>query len=126
MNRLILLGNGFDLSHDLKTSFKDFILDFLKKELIKATREPINNPLFEIETILYTTFRDPLKTFVQYQKNKVIKCPEYSFFGKCISNIEKYGWVDIEELYFETLKEIPPKYIDKEPISQMVEIVNNQ
>ncbi|MBP1619016.1 MAG: hypothetical protein H6Q14_2843 [Bacteroidetes bacterium] len=25
MNRLILIGNGFDLAHDLKTSYKDFI-----------------------------------------------------------------------------------------------------
>lgn len=25
MNRLVLIGNGFDLAHDLKTSYKDFI-----------------------------------------------------------------------------------------------------
>ena len=26
MNRLVLIGNGFDLAHGLKTSYKDFIL----------------------------------------------------------------------------------------------------
>ena len=25
MNRLVLIGNGFDLAHGLKTSYKDFI-----------------------------------------------------------------------------------------------------
>lgn len=28
MNRLILIGNGFDLAHRLKTSYKDFLNDF--------------------------------------------------------------------------------------------------
>ncbi|WP_265428540.1 AbiH family protein [Chryseobacterium sp. YIM B08800] len=30
MNRLILIGNGFDLAHKIKTSYKDFILDYLR------------------------------------------------------------------------------------------------
>ena len=25
MNRIILIGNGFDLAHDLKTSYQDFL-----------------------------------------------------------------------------------------------------
>jgi hypothetical protein len=25
MNRIILIGNGFDVAHDLKTSYKNFI-----------------------------------------------------------------------------------------------------
>lgn len=31
MNRLILIGNGFDLAHGMKTSYNDFILWYLKK-----------------------------------------------------------------------------------------------
>ena len=30
MNRLIIIGNGFDLAHGLKTSYHDFILHYLK------------------------------------------------------------------------------------------------
>ena len=26
MNKLVIIGNGFDLAHDLPTSYKDFIL----------------------------------------------------------------------------------------------------
>jgi hypothetical protein len=28
MNRIVLIGNGFDLAHGLKTSYKDFIDDY--------------------------------------------------------------------------------------------------
>ena len=36
VNKLILIGNGFDLSLGLKTSYKDFLLWFLKSEVKKA------------------------------------------------------------------------------------------
>ena len=35
MNRVILIGNGFDLAHGLKTSYTDFINDFWEKEVAK-------------------------------------------------------------------------------------------
>ena len=35
MNRVVLIGNGFDMAHGLKTSYKDFI-DELLPLLIKA------------------------------------------------------------------------------------------
>lgn len=33
MERLVILGNGFDLAHGLNTSYSDFILDLNKNEL---------------------------------------------------------------------------------------------
>ncbi len=36
MNRLILIGNGFDLAHGLKTSYYDFILDYFKECCINS------------------------------------------------------------------------------------------
>jgi hypothetical protein len=39
LNRLVLLGNGFDLAHNLKTSYNDFILWYLKKSFTKAQTE---------------------------------------------------------------------------------------
>ena len=35
MNRLILIGNGFDLAHGFKTSFKDFIDAYFFKILFR-------------------------------------------------------------------------------------------
>lgn len=33
MNRLVIVGNGFDLAHGLKTRYEDFLLDLFKKAL---------------------------------------------------------------------------------------------
>ena len=33
MNRIILIGNGFDLAHGLKTSYKNFLDALLSKEI---------------------------------------------------------------------------------------------
>lgn len=33
MNKLIILGNGFDLAHGLKTSYEDFIRDIIEKSI---------------------------------------------------------------------------------------------
>ena len=30
MNKLVIIGNGFDLAHGLPTSYKDFFNDFWK------------------------------------------------------------------------------------------------
>ena len=41
MNRIILVGNGFDLAHGLKTSYADFILWYCErriKELISSDK----------------------------------------------------------------------------------------
>jgi len=38
MNRLILLGNGFDLAHGLATSYKDFILWYIEIVLKRLTK----------------------------------------------------------------------------------------
>ncbi len=41
MNRIILVGNGFDLAHDLKTSYQDFLLDFYKTKLSEAIKSGV-------------------------------------------------------------------------------------
>src|SRR5690606_33499163 len=43
MNRLILIGNGFDLAHDIKTSYRDFIFDLFKKEINNALMNTENS-----------------------------------------------------------------------------------
>lgn len=49
MNRLILIGNGFDLAHGLKTSYSDFIKDYFCKAVNSFYQNiPYNNILLEI------------------------------------------------------------------------------
>ncbi len=42
MNRLILIGNGFDLAHGLKTSYSDFILWYFGEVFKNNIFEHIN------------------------------------------------------------------------------------
>ena len=43
MNRIILVGNGFDLAHGLKSSYKDFVLDLIKQKIAQAFQEGTKN-----------------------------------------------------------------------------------
>ena len=38
-NRLVLVGNGYDLAAGLKTSYEDFLVDFFKGCLFKAIKD---------------------------------------------------------------------------------------
>jgi hypothetical protein len=41
MNRIILIGNGFDLAHGLKTSYKHFIDWFWEEEATKVIKSNV-------------------------------------------------------------------------------------
>ena len=38
MNKLVIIGNGFDLAHGIETSYKDFIIWYLNKVI--STKDP--------------------------------------------------------------------------------------
>lgn len=45
MNRLVLIGNGFDLAHDLKTKYEDFINWYWEQwgERLRCHAEPVES-----------------------------------------------------------------------------------
>lgn len=47
INRLFLIGNGFDISLGLKTKYNDFLLWLLKREVINAHKSGIRHPPFD-------------------------------------------------------------------------------
>ena len=49
MNRLILIGNGFDLAHGLKTSYIDFIKWYIQRCFIDVVKEKYDDILIEVE-----------------------------------------------------------------------------
>lgn len=53
MNRLILVGNGFDLAHGLKTSYKNFIDDFWKEKINVIKNSDINSRYEDKYVIVY-------------------------------------------------------------------------
>ena len=130
MNRLVIIGNGFDMAHGLNTSYMDFINwywdkrietfagntslvseDCLCKLIIK------NNPnisCWNVFAFMNSYFKDIRGNrncsgfdVIKYIQNKSeIFSIDYSkFFGTILQSIETKGWVDIENDYYKLLKE---------------------
>ena len=121
MNRIVLIGNGFDLAHGLPTKYEDFInwyWDQRVKEFSKAgniSKDCLCT--FEIEQP-YTWYGFYGQIFSSYSKPKgkdiiesILNC-QYGikmkhsfspFFQSIINSIETKGWVDIENEYYNML-----------------------
>ena len=122
MNRIILIGNGFDLAHGFKTSYEDFI-DWYWEYRVHGFQGNLGyiseDPLCKIEIVdrieCWNVFdfylprhfnKMPGKDIIQSiidtpSRFKVEFCP---FFEKIITDVEKKGWVDIEDIYYAFLK----------------------
>jgi Zn-dependent M32 family carboxypeptidase len=111
MNRIILIGNGFDLAHGKKTSYTDFINDYwnttitnIQKNRARSTFENSEikisrTPLYWAPTINFENLLEALereKGSIDF-KNRFLK----------IINRKKQiqNWVDIENEYYELLKD---------------------
>jgi hypothetical protein len=125
MNRIILTGNGFDLAHNLPTSYTHFIdwywNDWKKK--LKTGKKIIENPLLYIENKTDYTVWDMLLRSSEYIDSfsghefgeKILKSKsafgQYfsiqpcCFLQKICQSIETKGWVDIENEYYKQLVE---------------------
>ena len=131
MNRIIIIGNGFDLSHGLPTLYKDFISAFWKDFSKKI--QTCNDYKLETELVSfgYMNITPELQMYSRGIANDLIH--NYGFLGevssaqkiedfisgggsqsmklifnsKLFENINKavdrYNWVDIEEEYYKLL-----------------------
>jgi len=134
MNKLILIGNGFDLAHGLPTSYCDFINDFWENIHINYKKDEYKEIVFINEDYYLDIFIWLEKTNdYESLKANLKKCAEllnhnydrdviYSKIGNSNSNtIFKFknafflkinklnslqNWVDIENEYYKSLKEI--------------------
>ncbi|WP_158963450.1 AbiH family protein [Myroides fluvii] len=131
INRIVLIGNGFDLAHGLKTTYGDFCNHLINKELEQLKEEfyyEANNvsqqnkkTTLESSLILITNITGQRKKRIMtYFKNDTKRSPKdtfksiknmfpesnfyfkNSFFGK-IALLHLSSWIDIEELYFKEL-----------------------
>jgi len=112
-NKLVLIGNGFDLAHGLKTSYKDFLDWYIcsaYKEFCK--KRYYNDRLIEIETkypiISYglqnepNNFSEVLNSISATQSQSLNY--HSNFFKSLLNRFTSNRWVDIECFYFKTLK----------------------
>ncbi|MCK3683358.1 AbiH family protein [Maribellus sp. YY47] len=115
-NRLILIGNGFDLLHGLKTRYSDFVKDYLtysinsffinsyySDELIEISYtdsyKPTPLPSYNLENIFdfFEDFKPRVNNLVKV--NFKIKSTFFSLIYKSLN----LGWVDIEKIYYSRL-----------------------
>lgn len=150
MNRLVIIGNGFDMAHGLKTSYKDFIEWYWAQ---RADSFKHNNTRVSEDCLCEIT----LKKGCQYNSwdlfsmihthhiyaidnqgglvpsgnyvFEIIKnnpddfdCKCTKFFKTILQSIETRGWVDIEYDYYQLLK----KCVANPKCDYTVENLNNQ
>ncbi|HBI90857.1 MAG TPA: hypothetical protein DDY75_23855 [Sphingobacterium sp.] len=129
MNRLILLGNGFDLAHGLKTSYNDFIKWYFKKCLASSdVNVPFEDKMLlvqkkeyyfglinssDLDDYIYLLYRTNLLEceneilgesahIVNPYKITIKSSLLRELFHKCSYNT----WVEVENDFYEMLKEI--------------------
>ena len=130
MNRLVIIGNGFDMAHGLKTSYMDFInwywerrVDAFVGNISKVSEDSLckltikDNPnlscwnVFAFENSYFKDIRgnrtcSGYEVITELQKYPdTFSVDSTPFFGTIIQSIETRGWVDIENDYYQLLKE---------------------
>ncbi len=144
MNRLVIIGNGFDLAHGLKTSYMDFINWYWEQRVLSFSGNSgsvSKDELCEIHIVntkhfsswyLYSYSNSYFKTIDGH-----LRCPAkdiidelrkdeqnfkfvYSpFFALIMKSIENKGWVDIENAYYYQLKLLAGKFNFEQKIKDL-------
>ncbi|MCW3789582.1 AbiH family protein [Plebeiibacterium sediminum] len=114
MNKIVLIGNGFDLAHKLETRYSDFIIWYLNR----VAQEAMKHRYYEDALLKITTSTNyhinEFKTIEDFKYFKE-KLPgvELSYKLSLIENIlfgiNINNWVDIESLYYRSLIELYKK-----------------
>ncbi|MFP5042414.1 AbiH family protein [Parasediminibacterium sp. JCM 36343] len=117
MNRLIIIGNGFDLAHKLKTSYADFVKDYIKNVINYFYKNDSSiDPLIEI-TYRHSSYYindqheidaenavEVLETLQSGSRRGIVSVNiKSSFLEKTLNKINEINWVDLEDDYFKDL-----------------------
>ena len=123
MNRIVLIGNGFDLAHGLKTSYADFF-NWYKEYRVKQKLCNQNTNIDQDELCTFKLNKPEAWSFYlanKLQNNENVNFGKIfddisqnddgyefrstKFFKRIQTSIETKGWVDIENEYYELLKQ---------------------
>lgn len=124
MNRIILIGNGFDLAHGLPTSYKNFIDWYWrdwKSKLLSSGFPPIdddlcefdNKTIYDIKSFIINAFGYNIYNLHGYEfgkkllsfdfdKNRFVVRP-CTLLKEIHKSVETKGWVDVENEYYKLL-----------------------
>ncbi|HBF87830.1 MAG TPA: hypothetical protein DDX39_04230 [Bacteroidales bacterium] len=108
MNKLVIIGNGFDLAHGLKTRYSDFILWYLNEAIVALnTKLFYNDGLIKLLTGNNPKKIDFFKSIYDFKKAYKMEQFEidyqHDFINNLINNLGNLNWVDIESEYYKLL-----------------------
>ena len=128
MNRIVLVGNGFDLAHGLKTKYENFLNwywdvrtslngfgGFVPNDSLCAIESRISD--VPVQLICAGEDFQNIHGFERYEylKNcKDIRLSLSPFFEAIHNSIKTQGWVDIENEYYKLLIEYSLRHPDNE------------
>ena len=127
MNRIILIGNGFDLAHNMKTSYKEFLL-FYWDSLLKEVKKHAGEPKFDtldfliIDVPSNNNYDNTYESFfnqLNYSGSRIIF--HNHFLKRITEKSHLNNWVDIENEYYLSLKEIINKP-ERSPYNKVEEL----
>lgn len=139
MNRIVLIGNGFDLAHGLPTRYEDFInwyWDQRVEEFSKAGNiskdclctfeigQPYTWYGFYGQTISplgKPKGKDIIESILKGQSGVKMKHSFSPFFQSIIKSIETKGWVDIENEYYKLLTKFTIDTLQEKNLNELNE-----
>lgn len=149
MNKLVIVGNGFDLAHELPTSYKHFIDDFWKNIFVRFKEENIKKLVgldkgFESFPIVseinnYNDFSAHGERYIEwfkeaYNKHRFFNIKPHvskhnifyfksNFFELINTKNSIENWVDIENEYYLELKKISKR---KPLVMQSMKVISDE
>lgn len=151
MNRIILIGNGFDLAHGLKTSYVDFIdwywgewgkrllhghgkveEDRLCSFKIKDSADPIC--WYMVWQGYYYKRNNPFIPWDEHEVVNLAKSDETlfgftikdDFFREICKSVETKGWVDIENLFYVYLSQKTSNFINAKDVNDDLDLIREK
>ena len=134
MNRIILIGNGFDKAHNLKTGYDDFIgwyWDKWGERLLASSKNCEEDKLLSFKLLkkpnvarwnqvaeyYFADFTISAHDFIEKTRKDGSLCEiEYKseLFSTICSSLKEAKWVDIENVYYSLLSKrtVDPKIIN--------------
>ena len=137
MNRIILVGNGFDLAHNLKTRYENFINWYWNKwlkRLNSSTNQFEEDELFKIGAkynsdclcnyfYLGCTERNVYKHIEKVRQENGLSYIISPILKRISESIETKGWVDIEADYYAMLVKCKGKKDELERLNKDFAII---
>lgn len=146
MNRLVLIGNGFDLAHGLKTSYANFIDWYWEKrykELLETHNNVSEDCLLTIQYQEHSAISTYLENQLRYNltfrglttKGKIdwiignvddFYSKPSPLFERIIKGLESKTWGGIEQDYYDLLKEYAFRDPRVNPAQPPIKALNQQ